>query len=513
MILLATISVIFLANILPLSSEASKAEVRADTVLYVDPPSVKVLPATVFVVSVIVDDVVDMVGFVINLSFNSSVLEVLSVVNKHPWGGLTGGHEINNPAGYVHVYSALLGPPYVSGKSTLFTVAFNATTRGHSVLDLYSSTLAGALATPIAHTKIDGFATVYNIITVQDDYLTIQEAINEAYDGDIVFVRNGIYVENLIVNKSISLLGEDRETTVVDGGEVGTVIQVDSNNVTINGFEIRNCSMTWGDWGITLNHSSKSVISGNIVKAGYAIRVKGGSENNVKDNDVVGYDGSCVFHGLQLVNSSNNAVNNNNLSVNCHSALTMYNSSHNIISFNYISGHFAPFPFTIEESSNNSIVGNTMWQPAPLFGGHIQFTESNDNVLYHNSFLADEGPNTLSIDELSTNNIWDNYCEGNFWSDYNGTDSNGEGIGDTPYFIDENNQDNFPLIGPYWTSADINHDLEVDIYDVVTACAAYTSTPSSQNWNCHCDISEPYGVIDIFDIVMICSSYGEEYIP
>ena len=370
----------------------------------------------------------------------------------------------------------------------------------------------------------NGFLRIYNMlegVTAWSDagyplyvrYSSIQEAINLASPDDTIFVSSGTYYENVIVNKSISLLGEDRENTVIDGGEVGTVIQVDSDNVTINGFEIRNCSMTWGDWGITLNHSLKSVISGNIVKAVYAIRVNGGSENSVKDNDVVGYDGSCVFHGLQLVNSSSNVVNNNNLSVNCHYALTMYNSSNNIISFNHISGHFVPFPFTIEKSSNNSIVGNTMWQPAPLFGGHMHFTESNGNVLYHNSFLADEGPNTLSIDELSTNNIWDNGCEGNFWSDYNGIDSNGEGIGDTPYFIDENNQDDFPLMGPYWNSADINHDLEVNIYDVVTACAAYTSTPSSQNWNCHCDIAEPYGVIDIFDIVMICSNYGEEYTP
>jgi len=43
-------------------------------------------------------------------------------------------------------------------------------------------------------------------------------------------------------------------------------------------------------------------------------------------------------------------------------------------------------------------------------------------------------------------NIWDNGSEGNYWSNYNGTDSNGDGVGDTPYVIDENNQDNYPLM-------------------------------------------------------------------
>jgi len=69
----------------------------------------------------------------------------------------------------------------------------------------------------------------------------------------------------------------------------------------------------------------------------------------------------------------------------------------------------------------------------------------------------------------------------------------------------------FSVLGIDWNPADINHDLKVDIYDVVLACNAYSSTPSDPNWNGHCDIADPYGVIDIFDIVMIRSSYGEEY--
>ena len=49
-------------------------------------------------------------------------------------------------------------------------------------------------------------------------------------------------------------------------------------------------------------------------------------------------------------------------------------------------------------------------------------------------------------------NYWDNGQQGNFWSDYNGIDNNNDGIGDTPYIIDENNSDNFPLMMPYVTS-------------------------------------------------------------
>ena len=54
-------------------------------------------------------------------------------------------------------------------------------------------------------------------IIVPDDFSTIQEAINAASDGDIIFVRNGTYYENVVVNKAVSLIGQDSNKTIVDG--------------------------------------------------------------------------------------------------------------------------------------------------------------------------------------------------------------------------------------------------------------------------------------------------------
>jgi len=65
---------------------------------------------------------------------------------------------------------------------------------------------------------------------------------------------------------------------------------------------------------------------------------------------------------------------------------------------------------------------------------------------------------------------------------------------------------------PYWNPADVNDDLKVDIFDVLLCANAYQATPSDPHWNPRCDIANPYDLINIFDIVKIVGSYGEEYI-
>jgi hypothetical protein len=67
------------------------------------------------------------------------------------------------------------------------------------------------------------------------------------------------------------------------------------------------------------------------------------------------------------------------------------------------------------------------------------------------------------------------------------------------------------LVDPNWNPADVNSDFKVDIYDVVLLCLAYNCTPSDSHWNPHCDIAEPYDIININDVVLMCASYGEEW--
>ena len=71
------------------------------------------------------------------------------------------------------------------------------------------------------------------------NYTTIQDAMNASSAGDTIYVYSGIYFEHVPVNKTLSLVGEDKNTTIVDGGGNGNVVKVTADWVNITGFSVR----------------------------------------------------------------------------------------------------------------------------------------------------------------------------------------------------------------------------------------------------------------------------------
>ncbi|MEM3458385.1 MAG: NosD domain-containing protein [Candidatus Bathyarchaeia archaeon] len=137
--------------------------------------------------------------------------------------------------------------------------------------------------------------TVHNLNTGLN-YTAIQEAIDapETLNGHTIFVKNGVYYEHLIVYKSVSLIGENRDMTIIDGNGTGTVIQITANNVSVINFTIRNAGKTWSGIGYP-----PSCISGNNVAY---VNIT----NNVLTNAAV-----CTwFYSSTFINISNNSVTN-----------------------------------------------------------------------------------------------------------------------------------------------------------------------------------------------------------
>ena len=98
-------------------------------------------------------------------------------------------------------------------------------------------------------------------IIVPDDYPTIQEAINAAKEGDTIFVEAGTYYEHVVVSKTVSLVGENKSTTVVDGNWTGTTVTITANNVSVSGFTIQHGHL----YGIHLVYSVASTIIDNVI--------------------------------------------------------------------------------------------------------------------------------------------------------------------------------------------------------------------------------------------------------
>ena len=246
-----------------------------------------------------------------------------------------------------------------------------------------------------------------NVIFVPGNYQTIQEAIDAANPGDIIQVSAGTYNECLFINKTLTLKGEDKATTIIDGCGSPTVIQVNLTTVNIIGFTIKG-----GSNGIVLEKCTGSLVSENNVVAGArSIWVHYSHNNTVSDNTV---SGSISWCGIVLC------------------------------------GH----------ASNNTVIRNTIKENEYGIG-----ITGEGNIIYHNNFIDNRNQSVLVI--TSYPNIWNSTYEGNYFSDYNGTDADEDGIGDVPYTIDEKNIDNHPLMGMF-SQFKVQHNGDTHI--VTTIC-------------------------------------------
>jgi parallel beta-helix repeat protein len=213
-------------------------------------------------------------------------------------------------------------------------------------------------------------------IIVPDDYPTIQEAIHNAIDGDAIFVKAGTYHEHIIVNKTLTLEGENAKTTIIDGDESGTVIKLDASDIRISGFTITGTGFASGEFrfGIYIIGSRNNITNNNIINnLGGALRIE--SNNNTLDSNNIANN----WGGCDLNNAWGNILSFNNLTDN-QDGVYLYRSSENLISSNFISGNTNGI--TLLESYDNKVISNNVTNN---FQG-ISILTSSRNVLRNNAF-------------------------------------------------------------------------------------------------------------------------------
>ena len=167
--------------------------------------------------------------------------------------------------------------------------------------------------------NIQSVETAPVTITVPDDYPTIQEAINAAVSGDTIYVRTGTYYENVVVNKTVSLIGENTEDTIIDGGGTGRVIFVTAVNVAISGFTIRNSGYDVYDAGVWLASSGNEISDNYLSDNSWGIGMEYATSNMIRENSIVGSEHSYGSWGgglILLEDSDGNTIINNVISCN-----------------------------------------------------------------------------------------------------------------------------------------------------------------------------------------------------
>lgn len=354
----------------------------------------------------------------------------------------------------------------MNSKRILLLVLFLFTLRVLSLADLFTFRL------PLA---------VSVTIRVPQDYASIQEALDAASQGSLIIVGEGVYRESLLINKGLTLNGENRNTTIIDGSGLGSGLRIEANDVSISGFTVCNCSyrLPSGEWfpvsGIHVLQSRCTITHNIVANCNTGIYLVGSSDSVIKENIVINNTRSGISIGSQChdnIIDSNAVVNNGGVGIGIHSTtfsnniiignsvvnheegILVVRSDCNIFSRNSIarSGwvgihlNCANNTTIIENSIRSNGFGEAVYYFLKQFASGIFMEGSHNNTIYHNSFVNNSKQAACLI---SRNNTWHNDTEGNHWSDYSGSDRNNDNIGDITYVINVYNQDDHPLMKPW----------------------------------------------------------------
>ncbi len=301
------------------------------------------------------------------------------------------------------------------------------------------------------------------IITVDDsggaNYTKIQDAIDNATEGDTIWVWEGTYYENVVVNKTVSLVGNGSEVTTIDGGGNGSVVKIMAAWVNISGFQVtgsgddpwnsgiyvesnhnqifeNNCSNIHN--GITLNYSNDCTLEKNTCSNNnHGISLRGSSNdctitNNICSSNKYGGIGLSDYSGL----SEYNTLTNNSCSNNGHSGIYIGGSRNtlqkNICDSNKRHGIFS------SESNNNTIIHNicqnNSWNgidfyrvDTSLLKGNkclknnngiyfdgIPLTDTSDNNIIMSNTCSDNNENGIFLRWSPSSNITNNICNNNY---------------------------------------------------------------------------------------------------
>ncbi|MCD4842741.1 MAG: right-handed parallel beta-helix repeat-containing protein [Methanosarcinales archaeon] len=261
-------------------------------------------------------------------------------------------------------------------------------------------------------------------IWVPDNYQTIQQAVNNAAAGDTIIIRDGIYTENVDVNKSVTILAENGSalTIVQAANPDDAIFEVTTDYVNISGFTVTGTDKA----GFNLYGANRCNISDNNVSnngKGIYLNYSGNcvlANNNASSNSGTGsYKRDGYGYGIYLNHSSNCMLMSN--IANSNSGTGFYN--YDGYGYGIYLNHSSYCTLVGNIANSNSGTGGEGHDPYEFFGGDgysygISLNNSGNCMLTSNTAYLNSG----------TGGIGESADEWNEWIGGSGGDSYGHGI-------------------------------------------------------------------------------------
>jgi parallel beta-helix repeat protein len=250
----------------------------------------------------------------------------------------------------------------------------------------------------LSYDPISNGNTLYVGGVGEGNYSKIQYAIDNATDGDTVFVYNGKYYENIEAEKSINLIGEDRENTIIDGNGNYSVILF-KNMYLVEGVSVKKFTIQNGSTGIAYSTGINKINESKHFHKSL-IRPSGGFSNNIIINNEIGIG---VGWRSEYIFIADNIITNNKkgIEMDCYSWYnfiinnTIKDNDYGIYGHGILSNIFLENDIT---SNNNDGI---------YFRSYCNDNEINNNKLFNNYngifFDYDCGGNIISNNNISSN--------------------------------------------------------------------------------------------------------------
>ncbi|MFZ7137265.1 MAG: right-handed parallel beta-helix repeat-containing protein [archaeon] len=281
-----------------------------------------------------------------------------------------------------------------------------------------------------------------------------------------------------------NMMFDNEQNLIVNGFDPSDLTQYIDTSNTVNGKPVyywlnKQNKTVPSDAGYVALKSCKNIVvqNLNLTNNGQGILLASTTDSTIVNNTLTKNENGIWFHGSSNNTLLDNSIRNNCWGVRIQGSYPTY-APNNKVCGNLIANN-NEYGIIIIDSVDNKIYANNITNNG--YGVYIDSTmELTKNIIYQNNFINNTEHaavpgwwHTIVFEEQwvpPASNIWDNNRTGNYWTNYNGTDVDADGVGDAPYVIDENNQDSYPLM----TQVDLTEIPEFPTWTILPILSAIT---------------------------------------